>query len=105
MVADVATLAGAAFHAGAGGAAVFGIGGRRLPADRRRARRVRAAEVAQSPRVDVTTQPYSIIPLGTQLGEGPVWVARDDALWFVDVAGKELHSYQPAAKQHRVWRA
>ncbi len=45
LVADVAALAGRAFNAIPGGPAVAGIGCCRLPADRRCARRVRAAKV------------------------------------------------------------
>jgi D-xylonolactonase len=51
------------------------------------------------------TTPRQVLALGAQLGEGPVWVANDDALWFVDVAGCRLHRYQPDAAQHRVWAA
>ncbi|MEN0019294.1 MAG: SMP-30/gluconolactonase/LRE family protein [Planctomycetota bacterium] len=32
------------------------------------------------------------------LGEGPVW--WNDCIWFVDVEGKQLHRYDPAADKH-----
>ena len=32
-------------------------------------------------------------------------MARDNALWFVDVGGKQLHRYQPDGADHRVWSA
>jgi sugar lactone lactonase YvrE len=51
------------------------------------------------------TQPHQVIALGAQLGEGPVWVANDNALWFVDVAGCRLHRYQPDGAAHSVWAA
>ncbi|MGO9934067.1 MAG: SMP-30/gluconolactonase/LRE family protein [Steroidobacteraceae bacterium] len=50
-------------------------------------------------------QPFQVISIGAQLGEGPVWVAQDDALWFVDVAGCRLHRYQPDRAGHDVWAA
>ena len=35
--------------------------------------------------------------LHASLGEGPVWIARDDALWFVDIKRHQLHRYDPAS--------
>lgn len=37
--------------------------------------------------------------VGMQLGEGPVWVSREQALWFVDIKGKRLHRYIPTTEQ------
>lgn len=37
-----------------------------------------------------------IWPLGALLGEGPVWVAREKALWFTDIKGRQLHRIDPA---------
>lgn len=34
-------------------------------------------------------------PLAARLGEGPVWVARERALWFVDIEGRSLHRVVP----------
>ena len=30
------------------------------------------------------------------LGEGPIWVARDECLYWVDMTGRRLHRYRPA---------
>ncbi len=38
-----------------------------------------------------------IWPLGALLGEGPVWVAREKALWFTDIKGCQLHRIDPVA--------
>lgn len=35
-------------------------------------------------------------PAGCELGEGPVWVAREAALWFVDIERPCLHRFDPA---------
>jgi sugar lactone lactonase YvrE len=43
--------------------------------------------------------------LGAELGEGPVWSARDEALWFVDIKGKQVHRFSPASGQTRSWSA
>jgi sugar lactone lactonase YvrE len=31
------------------------------------------------------TEPQNVWGLAAELGEGPVWVERDRALWFVDI--------------------
>ncbi len=43
----------------------------------------------------IDAQARHIHKVGAQLGEGPVWVARDRALWFVDIKGRQLHRYDP----------
>ena len=43
----------------------------------------------------VTTAPASVCAVGARLGEGPVWIARDHALWFVD--GQYIHMASGAA--------
>lgn len=50
-----------------------------------------------------TTEPESVWTLGAQLGEGPVWVARDAALWFVDIKGHKIHRLDPASRDKRSW--
>lgn len=39
--------------------------------------------------------------LHAALGEGPVWVARDAALWFVDIKRRQLHRYDPVSGERR----
>jgi sugar lactone lactonase YvrE len=41
--------------------------------------------------------------VGAQLGEGPVWVAGQDRLYFVDLKGQTLHSCDAAGGQRRSW--
>jgi xylono-1,5-lactonase len=43
--------------------------------------------------------------VGAELGEGPVWVERESALWFVDIKGKLLHRLDPRSGVHRSWSA
>lgn len=46
-----------------------------------------------------------IWPLKAKLAEGPLWSARDKALWFVDIKGCRIHRYdEPAGTQH-TWNA
>jgi xylono-1,5-lactonase len=40
-------------------------------------------------------------PLGATLGEGPVWIDRDQALWFVDIKRRHLHRYDPVTGSRR----
>jgi D-xylonolactonase len=43
--------------------------------------------------------------VGATLGEGPVWVERDDALWFVDIKQQKIHRFDPATAQGKSWDA
>jgi xylono-1,5-lactonase len=43
--------------------------------------------------------------LAAELGEGPVWVERDNALWFVDIKKHEIHRFDPANGEKRSWKA
>lgn len=43
--------------------------------------------------------------LEAELGEGPVWVERDQALWFVDIKKHKIHRYDPADGSKRAWNA
>ena len=36
-------------------------------------------------------------PLAARLGEGPVWVEWERALWFVDIEGRALHRFDPGS--------
>lgn len=43
--------------------------------------------------------------VGATLDEGPVWVAREQALWFVDIKQQQLHRFDPATATLRSWHA
>jgi len=49
--------------------------------------------------------PQRVAQVGAMLGEGPVWVARDQALWFVDIKGRRVHRFDPAADAIGSWDA
>jgi len=49
--------------------------------------------------------PRNVWPLAAELGEGPVWVQRDRALWFVDIKKQQVHRYDPASGARRSWDA
>jgi sugar lactone lactonase YvrE len=53
----------------------------------------------------VTSGPVSIWQLGAPLLEGPVWVERDQALWFVDIKSHKVHRHDPASGATRSWDA
>ena len=43
--------------------------------------------------------------LAAKLGEGPIWSARERALWFVDIKGRHVHRYHEATRATQSWRA
>jgi xylono-1,5-lactonase len=44
-------------------------------------------------------------PIGAVLGEGPLWSAAEQALWFVDIKAPAIHRYHPASDDRRSWPA
>lgn len=46
-----------------------------------------------------------VAALGLTLGEGPVWVERDQSLWFVDIKQREVHRFTPSSGCHKAWNA
>jgi len=53
----------------------------------------------------VLSAPRSVWALGGALLEGPVWVERDAALWFVDIKSHRIHRLDPASGDRRSWVA
>jgi D-xylonolactonase len=48
-------------------------------------------------------EPTPVWELEAELGEGPVWVERDQALWFVDIKKQQVHRYDPKSRSRRSW--
>jgi xylono-1,5-lactonase len=44
-------------------------------------------------------------PVGAVLGEGPVWSAAEQAVWFVDIKAPAIHRFHPASGEKRSWPA
>jgi D-xylonolactonase len=55
--------------------------------------------------VALMEQVIAVWPLGATLGEGPVWVERDAALWFVDIKAPAIHRFDPANGAAQSWSA
>ena len=53
----------------------------------------------------MTTAPASVCAVGARLGEGPVWIVRDRALWFVDIKQQRIHRFDPETSALRSWEA
>jgi D-xylonolactonase len=49
------------------------------------------------------TAPSPVWPLEAELGEGPVWVEHDQAVWFVDIKKQQVHRFDPATGDKRSW--
>jgi sugar lactone lactonase YvrE len=49
--------------------------------------------------------PRSVLDVQATLGEGPVWVERDQALWFVDIKQHKVHRFDPASGDHKSYDA
>lgn len=47
--------------------------------------------------------PQSLCPTRAILGEGPVWIVGDAALWFVDIEGLRLYRFDPVSGARREW--
>lgn len=50
-------------------------------------------------------EPRLVWDLQAELGEGPVWVDRDAALWFTDIKRQKVHRFDPASGDRRSWSA
>lgn len=51
----------------------------------------------------VLGSPQCIWPLGATLGEGTLWSPREQALYWVDILGRQLHRWQPDGSR-RSWQ-
>jgi sugar lactone lactonase YvrE len=48
-------------------------------------------------------EPRNVWSVAAELGEGPVWVGRDGALWFTDIKRRKIHRYDPASGARSSW--
>lgn len=53
----------------------------------------------------MASEPRNVWNRQCELGEGPVWVERDQALWFVDIKKRHVHRLDPATGERRSWDA
>lgn len=52
-----------------------------------------------------STEPRNVWNVAAELGEGPVWVERDRALWFTDIKKRTIHRFDPATAGRQSWSA
>jgi sugar lactone lactonase YvrE len=55
--------------------------------------------------VHETSEPRLVWDLRADLGEGPVWVERDAALWFTDIKSQKIHRFDPENGEKQSWDA
>lgn len=53
----------------------------------------------------MSRQAHLVWELGAELGEGPVWVERDQALWFTDIKRRQVHRVDPESGSQQSWEA
>jgi xylono-1,5-lactonase len=53
----------------------------------------------------MTNEPMLLWDARADLGEGPVWVERDRALWFTDIKSQKIHRYDPESGARSDWDA
>jgi len=46
-----------------------------------------------------------VCEVAAKLGEGPLWSARERAVWFVDIKGRYVHRYDEATRTRQSWPA
>jgi sugar lactone lactonase YvrE len=46
-----------------------------------------------------------VLKAGAEVGESPVWCAREAVLWWIDIVGKSIHRFEPASGIDRSWPA
>ena len=51
----------------------------------------------------MTREAHLAWEVGAQLGEGPVWVESDKALWFTDIKRQQVHRFDPESGEGRSW--
>src|SRR5437763_2104394 len=56
-------------------------------------------------KLSMTSDPRLVWNLKADLGEGPVWVERDAALWFVDIKRQKIYRFDPESGEQRGWDA
>lgn len=49
--------------------------------------------------------PECVWQVETELGEGPLWIASEQALWFVDIKKRHIHRFDPRTGAKRTYDA
>ncbi len=51
----------------------------------------------------MSAEPRILLETRDLLGEGPIWDASDQRLYWVDIHGRAIHRYEPSTGDHRRW--
>lgn len=51
-----------------------------------------------------TAEVRCVLSAQARVGEGPVWSQADQVLWWVDIAGPELHRFDPLTGLNETWQ-
>ena len=44
-----------------------------------------------------------VLPVQNEVGETPLWIPEQKALWWIDIEGKRVHRLDPAAGEHQTF--
>jgi xylono-1,5-lactonase len=50
-------------------------------------------------------KPICVWPVGAELGEGPIWLPDERALYFVDIKARHIHRFSGVTGDTQTWRA
>lgn len=53
----------------------------------------------------MSDEPQHIWEIRATLGEGPIWLASDGCVWFVDIKQKRIHRLNPQTNERASWSA
>ncbi|RQR27584.1 SMP-30/gluconolactonase/LRE family protein [Burkholderia sp. Bp9142] len=53
----------------------------------------------------IASQPVCVWTVNAELGEGPVWVKDEHAVYFVDIKARRIHRFSEETRQTNTWTA
>jgi len=48
-------------------------------------------------------EPEHVLAVQDEVGEAPIWIPDEGALYWIDIEGKRVHRYEPATKARQDW--
>ena len=48
-------------------------------------------------------EPEHLLPMQDEVGETPIWIPEEQALYWIDIEGRRVHRYEPATDARQDW--